>query len=88
MFMELNISVEVENPLGKVRSDAVILDSEYIVKTDPPRMWKWSLRRGFPHLCLCVGNTPLTRSTSPSSTTSATAQLGPTCGRRSLLVIW
>ncbi|KAG5834400.1 hypothetical protein ANANG_G00261110 [Anguilla anguilla] len=37
MFTVLNISVEVENPLGKVRSDALILDSEYIVKTDPPK---------------------------------------------------
>ncbi|XP_064164620.1 interleukin-6 receptor subunit beta-like [Anguilla rostrata] len=47
MFTVLNISVEVENALGKVRSDALILDSEYIVKTDPPKV-KVVSEVGFP----------------------------------------
>ncbi|KAG5836683.1 hypothetical protein ANANG_G00231020 [Anguilla anguilla] len=46
--MLLNISVEVENPLGKVRSDAVTLDSEYIVKTDPPKNVEVVSEEGFP----------------------------------------
>ncbi|XP_064158204.1 uncharacterized protein LOC135236011 isoform X2 [Anguilla rostrata] len=48
MFTVLNISVEVENPLGKVRSDVVILDSEYIVKTDPPNNVEVVSEEGFP----------------------------------------
>lgn len=108
VFMELKITVEAENQLGKVQSEALMLGPEdigtllstsrhFIIicthaanhacpvlqwKPTPRWMWMWCLRRDFPPLCWCVGNTPFRRTTSPSSTTSAIALLRPTCGQR------
>ncbi|KAJ8286724.1 hypothetical protein GJAV_G00042590 [Gymnothorax javanicus] len=37
VFLEVNISVEAENQLGRVHSDALLVYPEEIVKSDPPK---------------------------------------------------